>query len=156
MKLRVHVLASTVWMLASIGLVGCSTDLSKSPVGPSALAAPSSSASMTTSSHGGSSNGGGGSDDSGRLHDAGDDHQNNEAEFEGTISVLSGTCPSLRLTVDENRVATSRDTVFEGVTCAALKSGQSVEVKGTTLTDGSVAAARVHFEGPEVEVEPNR
>jgi len=153
MKPRVHVLTSTVWMLASIGLVGCSTDLSRSPIGPSALAAPLSSGSMTAASHGGSSNGGGADD--GRGHDAGDDQQKNEAEFNGVIAAVFGTCPSLRLTVGAARVATSPDTVFDGLTCAALKSGQSVEIKGTTLSDGSVAAARVRFEGPEVEVEPN-
>jgi hypothetical protein len=140
-------------MLASMGLVGCSADLSKSPVGPSALAAASSSASMTTASHGGSSNGAGADD--GRGHDAGDDQQKNEAEINGVISALSGACPSLRLTVGGTGVATSAETVFEGLTCGALKSGQSVEIKGATLTDGSVAAARVRFEGPEVEVEPN-
>jgi hypothetical protein len=154
MKLRVHVLASTVWMLVSIGLVGCSTDLSNSPVGPSALAVPLSSGSMTAASHGGSSNGGGGTDD-GRGHDAGDDQQKNEAEFNGVVSALSGTCPSLRLTVGATRVATSPDTVFDGLACGGLKSGQSVEINGTTLSDGSVAAARVRFEGPEIEVEPN-
>jgi hypothetical protein len=107
---------------------------------------------MTAASHGGSPNGGGADD--GRGHDAGDDQQKNEAEFNGVISALSGTCPSLRLTV-----GTARGDVaghgFEGLTCATLKSGQSVEIKGTTLSDGSVAAARVRFEGPEVEVEPN-
>jgi len=142
-------------MLASIGLVGCGTDLSNSPAGPSAQTASPSSGSMTTSSHGGSSNDGGGSNSSGRGHDSGDDNQKNEAEFTGVISALSGTCPSLRLTVGATRVATSPETVFDGQTCGALKSGQSVEIKGTTLADGSVAAARVRFEGPEVEVEPD-
>jgi hypothetical protein len=107
---------------------------------------------MTAASHGGSSNGGGGADD-GRGHDAGDDQQKNEAELNGVISALSGTCPSLRLTVGATHVATSPETVFEGLTCGALKGGQSVGIKGTTLTDGSVAAARVRFEGPVVEVE---
>jgi hypothetical protein len=40
-------------------------------------------------------------------------------------------------------VTTSSATVFDGVACTALKSGDKVNVEGLRQADGSVAATRV-------------
>jgi hypothetical protein len=72
-----------------------------------------------------------------------DDAAGGEFEIEGSAGGLKGTCPALTFKVNGFNVATTSATVFEGVTCAALKSGDKVTVKGITQADGSVAATRV-------------
>jgi hypothetical protein len=72
----------------------------------------------------------------------------NEVELKGTVSALSGTCPSLTFTIQNTKVVTSASTSFREVTCAAIAGGtvKVVEVKGTRRSDGSVAATRVERE----------
>jgi len=66
-----------------------------------------------------------------------------EVEIEGAVGGLRGTCPAVSFGVNGFSIATTSATVFEGVTCAALKSGDKVTVTGTSQADGSVAATRV-------------
>jgi hypothetical protein len=75
-----------------------------------------------------------------------DDNQGDEgngAEVSGTVSALSGTCPSLTFTVRSTKVMTNASTQFKGVACSALANGSSVDVEGTRQTNGSVLATHV-------------
>ena len=72
----------------------------------------------------------------------GDDENENEepddeVELEGTIASgsIAGSCATT--------VKTNAATKFEDVSCASLKAGDSVEVKGTRQNDSSVVASRV-------------
>jgi hypothetical protein len=71
-----------------------------------------------------------------------DDATGGEFEIEGSLGGLNGTCPSVRFSVNGFSIATSASTSFE-TACSSLKSGDKVNVKGTRLADGSVAATRV-------------
>ena len=66
-----------------------------------------------------------------------------EAEAEGTVTGLGGTCPALTFTVHSTRVSTNTSTQFLQGTCGQLKNGSKVEVEGTRLSDGSITAAKV-------------
>jgi len=77
------------------------------------------------------------------VENNGDDNQN---EVAGAVSGLSGTCPSLTFTVHGTKVTTTAGTIFDGVTCARVQNGTSVDVKGQRQADGTVAATRVQLE----------
>jgi len=66
-----------------------------------------------------------------------------EVEITGTLSALSGTCPDVSFTVRGRTVRANRATEFEHLSCAALRDGLVVEVKGTAQPDGSVLARRI-------------
>jgi hypothetical protein len=68
---------------------------------------------------------------------------NGNAEAEGTVSGLTGTCPNLTFTVQSTRVTTNNATAFDDITCATFVNGARVEVKGERQTDGSILASRV-------------
>lgn len=70
-----------------------------------------------------------------------DDHE--EAELEGALSALSGTCPSISFTVSKSPVMTNASTQFRDAACSALKNNDKVEVKGTKQANGVVLASRV-------------
>lgn len=76
-----------------------------------------------------------------------DGHEGNDAEVNGTIAAgsLSGSCAanSLAFAVGTTKVKTNASTQFKDTSCAALKTGDSVEVKGARQTDASVLATRV-------------
>jgi hypothetical protein len=69
----------------------------------------------------------------------------NVVELKGTTSGTTATsaCPVLSFTVQSTKVTTSLATAYDHVTCATLKDGLKVEVKGTKLADGSVSATKV-------------
>ena len=69
-----------------------------------------------------------------------------EAEAEGTVSGLGGTCPSLTFTVQSTRVSTNASTQFVKGTCGQLTNGTKVEVDGTRQSDGSITAAKVQVD----------
>ena len=75
--------------------------------------------------------------------DAGDHGGQAEAEAEGTLGAVSGTCPMIASSVGATKFTTGASTRFDGAACAAFKPGDRVEVKGTRKTDGSIAAARL-------------
>jgi hypothetical protein len=75
-------------------------------------------------------------------------------EMTGTIDGLSGSCPNLKFTLvskglwsastvttTTRSVLTNSCTTFSGVTCAALKNGDSVYVKGTVQVAGCTTPA---------------
>jgi hypothetical protein len=77
---------------------------------------------------------------------AGDDNRGpgnaGEARAEGTLGAVSGTCPAITSTVGGTRFTTSASTRFDSA-CSAFKIGDRVEVRGTTASDGSIAASRL-------------
>jgi len=67
------------------------------------------------------------------------------SEREGLVSGLTGTCPALTFSVGSTKVTTDGTTFFEDGTCADVKNGTEVEVKGRPQTDGSILAALVEL-----------
>ena len=78
-----------------------------------------------------------------------------QAEVEGAINAgsLSGSCTAhtLSFLIGTTKIVTNASTVFRDGTCAGLKSGSRVEVKGTRQADGSVVAASVESEDEDDE-----
>jgi hypothetical protein len=64
---------------------------------------------------------------------------------EGRIVTLGGTCPALTLTVNGVSVTTSAATYFDGVTCASLAVGATVEVEGD-LQGTTLVATKIERE----------
>lgn len=84
--------------------------------------------------------------DSERRTRRNDDHNNDRNEISGPVVTLGGTCPTLAFIVQGTRVTTSASTEFKGVTCANLKNGVMVEVKGSRGADGAISASRINIE----------
>lgn len=83
--------------------------------------------------------------------DADDDDEDDkpyapEVEIQGTISLLTGACPAIAFTVGTTKVKTGTATKFKDGTCAAIRNGNRVEVKGTPQTDGILLAAVVEVD----------
>jgi hypothetical protein len=76
-----------------------------------------------------------------------DDDQESGAELKGAIVAgsIAGACPphTLSFKVGSTTVRTNAATEFKDVSCASLKPGDSVEVKGARQSDASVMASRV-------------
>jgi hypothetical protein len=77
-------------------------------------------------------------------------HGNAEAEVNGVVSGLTGTCPAVAFTVQNTRVTTSSTTAFNDTTCARVANGMRVEVKGARQPDGSVTASRIEADDDNV------
>jgi hypothetical protein len=75
-----------------------------------------------------------------------DELEEQEVEISGTLSGLSGTCPDVSFIVQGRPVHANRGTVFESLSCAAVRDGLAVEVKGAAQPDGSVLALRIKAE----------
>src|SRR4051812_23914907 len=71
----------------------------------------------------------------------GDGDGNGRVELSGSVAARSGTCPSLTFTVGTASVSTSSSTEFKDVSCAALKNGDRVEVKGSRQSPTAVVTA---------------
>jgi hypothetical protein len=63
--------------------------------------------------------------------DSDDDDAGTTVTVDGRISVLSGACPLLVMTVDEEPVITTALTNFNVAACADLRTGDRVEITGT-------------------------
>jgi hypothetical protein len=74
-----------------------------------------------------------------------DDDDDDEARIEGTVSVLSGTCPVISFTARSTSVTTTSATRFDDG-CSAVRDGLRVEVRGVRQTDGSIVATRVKID----------
>ena len=72
-----------------------------------------------------------------------DDAAGGEVEIAGSAGGVSGSCPVVSFGINGYRISTDAGTVFEGITCAALKSGTRVSVNGISQADGSVRATLV-------------
>lgn len=78
-----------------------------------------------------------------RRIEIGDDSTGGEVEISGSAGGVSGTCPTVRFGVNGYSIRTTATTTFDDLTCAALKSGTKVTVKGTSQADNSVVATLV-------------
>ena len=74
-------------------------------------------------------------------HDGDDDNGVGRVEVTGSVAARAGSCPSLTFTVGTTSVSTSGSTEFKDVSCAALKNGDRVEVKGSRQSPTAVVAA---------------
>lgn len=72
-----------------------------------------------------------------------DDATGGEVEIAGAAGGVSGSCPALSFGINGYSIRTNASTTFEGITCAALKSGTRVTVKGISQGDNSVLATSV-------------
>jgi hypothetical protein len=72
-----------------------------------------------------------------------DDEAGKEFEIEGSAGGVSGSCPVLSFGINGYAIKTNAATTFQGITCAAMKSGTKVTVKGIVQGDGSVLATLV-------------
>ena len=78
-----------------------------------------------------------------RMIQINDDETGAEAEIQGAAGGVSGTCPNLTFGVNGYTVKTNGSTTFTGGTCATMKSGLKVKVKGTSQADNSILATSV-------------
>ena len=100
-----------------------------------------------------------------RIHINGDedddDEQDSSASIQGRLNTLTGTAPSLTLTVGTTIVTTTSDTEVKRrgdvQTLAALQIGQEVHIVGTRQPNGSLVARKIELNddaaGGEVEIE---
>jgi Domain of unknown function (DUF5666) len=65
---------------------------------------------------------------------------------EGRVSSVSGSCPSLSMTVSGERVETSGSTDFRGGSCRNIRQGRRVEVRGERTGSGPIQAREVRIE----------
>jgi hypothetical protein len=85
----------------------------------------------------------------------GDENGEDNNEVSGTLSAKAGTCPTITFMVSSTKksittstnVSTTATTKFEDSSCTALLSGDSVQVKGTLQTNGSIVASEVQKKG---------
>jgi len=70
-------------------------------------------------------------------------------------SVRAGTaCPALEFTLAERYVVkVTASTAYQGGTCADIKTGTKMHVRGTSGTDGSVTASSVNIQAAETHHE---
>jgi hypothetical protein len=66
-----------------------------------------------------------------------------KVDLEGTVAGLSGSCPSISMRVGGTDVATDGDTKFRKGSCADVRNGVKVEVKGERSGSGPVRAREV-------------
>jgi hypothetical protein len=78
-----------------------------------------------------------------RMIQINDDETGAEAEIQGAAGGVSGTCPNLTFGVNGYTVKTNGSTTFTGGTCATMKSGLKVKVKGISQADNSILATSV-------------
>src|SRR5262249_49778204 len=86
-----------------------------------------------------------GDDDNGENDN--DDGRNGAVEVNGSIAAgsLAGACASnsLSFRVGSTLVRTNASTQFKDTSCASLKAGDSVEVKGSRQADAAILASRI-------------
>jgi hypothetical protein len=75
-----------------------------------------------------------------------DDDDRDDDELEGTVSGLTGTCPSITFTLNRATVKADASTRYEDGTCAQIRNNLRLEVHGRRLTDGSVQAIVIELE----------
>lgn len=81
------------------------------------------------------------------------DNRQATVEVEGEVRTVTGSCPSVTVTIGDRVVKTTRDTAFRRGNCADLRAGARVEITGRRATDGSIEATRIEFDSRTVEVE---
>jgi len=61
----------------------------------------------------------------------------------GAVSEAGGTCPEKTFKLGTTKVRTTSTTKFEGVSCSTLTNGVTVEVTGSTQSDGVLLASTI-------------
>ena len=69
-----------------------------------------------------------------------------EVELNGSIANIGGSCPNVTLSVSGTSIITSPATQFKNGSCASLRSGLKIEVKGTRQANGSVLASKLDID----------
>ena len=85
-------------------------------------------------------------DDDGDDDDNDDGEDDDEDELKGAINAITGSCPTLTLTIGGRTVRTNSSTTFERISCGSLEAGTFVEVEGRPQADGSLLADKVQLE----------
>ncbi len=80
------------------------------------------------------------------LQDDGMGDDDNEQELKGTVSGLTGTCPTISFTVGTTAVTANAATDYRGGACADVKNGNAVEVDAMKPASGPVVATRISIE----------
>jgi hypothetical protein len=76
-----------------------------------------------------------------------------EVEVKGTVSALGGACPGISFSVNGTAVAATSVTRFEDGLCSTIANGTRVEVKGIRQSNGTVQAAEIDIDEPDLDVE---
>src|SRR5262245_46633202 len=63
----------------------------------------------------------------------------------GTVSGLTGVCPTVTFTLEGKTVTTTASTRYDGGACSDLKNGARVKVAGAASASGSIAAQGIGF-----------
>jgi hypothetical protein len=84
-------------------------------------------------------------DDDDDDEDEDDDRSGNVQELSGTVTGLSGSCPSITFTVRNTIVRTDGATVFRDA-CTRILNATRVEVRGTMNGNGQLRATRVELD----------
>ncbi len=69
-----------------------------------------------------------------------------DQEVEGSVSGLSGTCPTIAFSVGTTSVTANAATAYKGGTCADVKNGTTVEVDAMTPVSGPWVATKISIE----------
>jgi hypothetical protein len=72
-----------------------------------------------------------------------DDATGGEFEVQGSAGGVSGACLTLSFSINGFSIRTTATTTFDGITCAAIKSGTKLKVTGISQADNSVVATVV-------------
>jgi len=72
-----------------------------------------------------------------------DDAPGGAVEIAGSAGGVAGTCQAITFKINGYSIQTSTATVFENITCAAIKSGSKLTVKGTSGPSGVILATHV-------------
>jgi hypothetical protein len=70
-----------------------------------------------------------------------------EIELSGPLENVAGACPSWTFVVQGRTVFTTSDTKYERGSCQTLKSKTQVRVEGWRMSDETVRADTVRYEG---------
>jgi hypothetical protein len=85
-------------------------------------------------------------DDDARDDDDGRRLPDGVIEVEGAVSSLSGACPTLTFTVASTMVRTSNSTIFDNISCSAIRNASRLEVLGRPQSDGVLVATKIYPE----------
>jgi hypothetical protein len=72
-----------------------------------------------------------------------------EIEVNGSVSGLTGVCPSITFAVSGRLVVAIPSTEFARTSCTNLRNGVRVEVRGTLRVDGVLVASRVRTDNDD-------
>jgi hypothetical protein len=67
-------------------------------------------------------------------------------EVEGAVASLTGACPTLTFTVASRMVRTNSSTIFDNISCSAIRNASRLEVLGRPQSDGGLVATKIYPE----------